>query len=263
MPAIRCFPAPNVSLPLAGETHFLFGDDYGLASDTSQDVIDREDAVWEDLPIPVSVTVPLDGPMACEAVLPAHYEPAYAYPLIVWLSPSPDIDFRERIIAISERNFLALALYWSGFDDMPAGTVAPTAGCRQLVDAALSFVESVWNIHPGRRHVLAEGATACAWGMRLIEHAPQQFASLVCIQPGGLSSPVNGIRRSTAGTSKRVLVFADSDESAGDRSCESVDSWWRHATRLSWSIEFRHSADRKASRPRAINAWLMSQMASR
>ncbi len=230
MPAMRCFTSMNVAPLIAlGDAPLAFGDDFGLVPEFSGIATEREDAVWSDLPIPVSVTIPLDGPMSCEAVLPAHYEPRYSYPLIVWLNPADDVEFRERITAISDRNFVSVALYWRGFDDPPTSSVIRTAECMQFVENALAFVESVWNIHDGRRFLIADGAEACAWEVRLAEHRPDLWEAAVCIRPGDVTANTTAMRRKAPVSAQRLLTVTDDQHfaDAHDRSQLSrhINNW--------------------------------------
>ncbi len=257
MQAIRSLPWPcDATSAIRAEMPMLFGDDYGVCTASPDIEFEREDAVWADLPIPVSVTIPLDGPMSCEAVLPAHYEPRYSYPLIVWLDPAGDIEFRERITAISDRNFLSIALHWRGFNASPTSSVTRTAECMHLVESALTFVESVWNIHDSRRFLLAEGAVACEWELRLAEHRPDPWGALVCIRPGGVTANTNAMRRRSPVSALRMLAITVSDDTSGDGR-EIAESWRRHTLGLKTSIDHRQLSGTD-DRSRLINNWLMS-----
>ncbi len=126
----------------------------------------------------------------CAQFAPLHYEPNYAYPLIVWLHGANDDERQlKRIMPfISLRNYAAVA---------PRGTVEPDEaagrlGCSWSQDedhillAEHRALESVaaarrqWNIHSDRVYLAGFGAGG-TMAFRLALTLPHHFAGAVSI----------------------------------------------------------------------------------
>lgn len=229
-----------------------FADDFALVESAAEH--DREDGLWSDLPLPVSVTLPLDADMTCEAVLPAHYEPRYAYPLLIWIQPGDDIAFRDRVAAISDRNYFSIALYWAGFDRYPTPSIPRVAECHGLLQSALRQVGSLWNTHRERACLIAEGGTECAWARRLFEHAPDGIKALICLHPTPWVTADGDVYRVPPRNGNSVLAVSDD--------ADVIETWRTQAAKGGWSIASAPDGDAGGrSTPRLINAWLMSRIA--
>jgi hypothetical protein len=217
---------------------------------------DGVDAVWLDLPVPVSVRLPTDTEMTCEVVIPAHYEPRYAYPLLIWLQPDDGIDFRDRIASISDRNYIGVGLHWSGFTHDAPAAIPGLAQCRSSIETTLATVTSLWNVHPRRACLVAEGHLACGWAARIAQHAPERFASLLCIRPAPWHDEANGFHCSRLAPSLSVLFI--SSELKAKR------SWQRASFQRGWRLQTADASDGDAAeRRRFINSWLMEQVLAR
>ena len=129
---------------------------------------------------------------------PLHYEPNYAYPLIVWLHGANDDERQlKRIMPfVSLRNYAAVA---------PRGTVAPDEaagrlGCSwsqsedHILLAEHRALEAVaearrqWNIHSDRVYLAGFGAGG-TMAFRLALNLPRYFAGAISINgpfPTGL-----------------------------------------------------------------------------
>jgi hypothetical protein len=258
MPAIHRFQRPGASAPLA------FADDFGILSAAGER--EREDAVWSDLPIPVSVTLPIDDAPAGEVVLPVHYEPRYAYPLLMWLNPARDVDFRDRVSAISDRNFIALALHWPVFAAPPTPSVSRTAECAHRIADAVAAANVNWNIHSRRHYLIAEGHSPCAWAIRLAEHSPERFDAFVCIRPERWRASRTLAPKTWSNGAARLLAIFDAAATHGESGKHTavIDSWRHHAAGRNWPLDCRLTGEggEHESAPSSINAWLMARIAS-
>jgi phospholipase/carboxylesterase len=88
--------------------------------------------------------------------LPQHFEPNYAYPLVVWLHPSGFDEHHSQWVLprISTRNYMAVGVRglncgdarWYGWPQTPRGIVRATGRIEQ----AIAAVEAEYRIHPRR-----------------------------------------------------------------------------------------------------------------
>lgn len=122
-------------------------------------------------------------------VVPAVYEPRYAYPLILWLaSPEcPRDEVLDHLPAISPQNYLGLALDECGFE-MPreaSGLDAPVEFLQRLADienrivAAIRQFRQRVNVHPDRIFIAGTGQSASA-ALLIAMHQPEWFAGCIC-----------------------------------------------------------------------------------
>lgn len=146
-----------------------------------------------------------DQPYATFA--PIHYEPGYAYPLIVWLhdSGSNEQELRQVMPLVSMRNYVAIA---------PRGTVgegrsSARYGWRQNSDGieaahariseCIALAQERFHIHPQRIFLVGRGSGG-TMAVRTAWSAPDQYAGVATIN-GPLpthSSPmrhINDLRR--------------------------------------------------------------------
>lgn len=118
---------------------------------------------------------------------PLHYEPGYAYPLLVWLhGPGDDERQLRRIMPlVSLRNYVAVAPRGTqevGGDEQRGFTWEQTS--RQIDDAAEAVVESIefvqdrFHIAPSRIF-LAGYQAGGSMAMRLAFQHPDRFAGVV------------------------------------------------------------------------------------
>ncbi len=121
---------------------------------------------------------------------PEHYEPGYAYPLVIWLHPDTgsEHDLHEIMPQISTRNYLGLSFRAPAID--PA---APANGyhwpdshlfVKQFADNLLQTVQElkkVLNIHEGRIYLAGTGA-GCSVATKLLMQVPRFFAGAALIK---------------------------------------------------------------------------------
>ncbi len=131
---------------------------------------------------------------------PIHYEPGYAYPLIVWLHDNGgnEQELRQVMPLVSMRNYVAIA---------PRGTVEGRTsgryGWRQNGDAieaansrildCINVAKDRFNIHPDRIFIIGRGAGG-TMAVRTAWNAPDHFAGVVTMN-GPLPTQLSPMRR--------------------------------------------------------------------
>ena len=133
---------------------------------------------------------------------PIHYEPGYAYPLLVWLhgSASNEQELRQVMPLVSMRNYVAVA---------PArhvaerrATAAVTAGGKRATRSkrpnraspiASRSPKQRFNIHPDRIFLVGHGSGG-TMALRVAWNDPSRFAGVVAIN-GPLPSRLSPLRR--------------------------------------------------------------------
>jgi len=147
---------------------------------------------------------------------PEYFEPRYAYPLIVWVQApgrTADADFRVAMEAISERNYMGIALRTTLFNAADDATdYAQLAGrLRHLV----GMVRRKQNIH-GERIFIGGVGRAATIALRLGLSQPQWFAGVIA--PGAEVLPCPDahqplLREFRQLSGKRVLLGSFNDVS--------------------------------------------------
>lgn len=141
----------------------------------------------------------VDQPYATFA--PIHYEPGYAYPLIVWLhdSGSNEHELRQVMPLVSMRNYVAIA---------PRGTIGEGRGNSRYgwlqsgdaIEAAhariadcIDVAKERFNVHADRIFLVGRG-TGGTMAVRTAWNAPDRFAGVVTMN-GPLPTQLSPMRR--------------------------------------------------------------------
>jgi len=144
---------------------------------------------------------------------PVHYEPNYAYPLVVWLhGPGDDENQLKRIMpVVSLRNYVGVAV--RGTTSLKTSSGRPgytwaqsqphTALAEQRVMDAVQDVQSRYNIS-SRRIFLAGFDCGGTMALRLAFSHPARFAGVLSL---GGEFPVGGAPLSRLPEARRVPVF--------------------------------------------------------
>ncbi len=152
-----------------------------------------DEATQADLP-------PLD---VDEIFVPAHYEPNYAYPLIVWLSPPSGANGRLKHLmrTISERNYFGVSVPVTNPDLLEQDLYETFLRLRQR-----------YHLHTERVYLLgfgAEGTQALETGLR----QPSWFAGIAALSARCPETPRLLVRYDEL-RGKRVLLGFGESESA-------------------------------------------------
>jgi phospholipase/carboxylesterase len=132
---------------------------------------------------------------------PMHYEPNYAYPLIVWLhgTASNEHDLRQVMPLVSMRNYVGAAPRGTWTDPRHRGRY----GWRQTSDAieaaesrieeCVALAERKFNIHANRIFLAGYGSGG-TMALRVGWSQPHRFAGVVAIN-GALPTQLSPLRR--------------------------------------------------------------------
>jgi phospholipase/carboxylesterase len=137
----------------------------------------------------------------CETFAPIHYEPGYAYPLIVWLhsTASCERELRHVVPLISMRNYVAAAPRGSspdgGHDQRYSWrqTHVDIEKAADSVDECIALASRRFNIHPGRVFLVGCGSGG-TMALRLAWSDPGRFAGVASVN-GQLPSRWQPLRR--------------------------------------------------------------------
>ena len=156
----------------------------------------------------------LELPASARLVFPVHYEPTYAYPVILWLHGEGESE-RSADVAlprISERNYLGVAL--RGNVTHPTGygwSTDPTAQTQTLNEVlrVVSVIGDLFPIHQDRIYLAGVG-TGGETALQLFLQSPLHFAGVMSLggQFGSFAAPLTKFRELRG---KRVLLGAKSD----------------------------------------------------
>lgn len=137
-------------------------------------------------------------PPEMASFLPMHYEPGYAYPLVVWLHDhgQSERSLPQLMPHVSTRNYLAVAprgtsecegaWQWS---QTPGGIEEAEA----RVEATVQFAKSKFNIHADRIFLVGEGSGG-SMALRLGLLHPEWFAGVASLS-GSLPRTQQPLRR--------------------------------------------------------------------
>jgi len=185
-----------------------------------------------------------------EVFVPERYEPNYAYPLIVWLSPAEAAsdELQKRMRRLSERNYFGLAVACDAED-------APDSH----VFEAVARVRRRWHLHTERIYLAGQGTHAAAALRRGLAH-PEWFAGVIALSPVFERLP-RLLDRFDDLRHKRVFVSHSSGDAAA------VADGANRLQRLLWTAGLSVCGRRgegqepvDAGLLRALNEWLISSL---
>ena len=247
-----------------------------LSPTTSSQIVPSQDvANWferQEFTLPTERTV---SATAHSCFAPMHYEPGYAYPLIVWLHGpgSSEDELREVMPLISTRNHVAIAPRGSQDDENQFGTYCWDESPEGIAEAGERVADCIriakerFNIHPERIFV-AGHSTGGTMAHRLGMEFPERFAGAISLGgqvPRG-SHLLKNINR--ARQFPLMLSVSPAEERfADDHSTQSYT-----LERVMGDVRFLHYADLKLSlmlHPEGdeltttmfqdLNRWIMEQ----
>lgn len=197
---------------------------------------------------------------------PEHYEPGYAYPLVIWLHPDAgsEHDLHEVMPQISLRNYLGLSFRAPAID--PA---APANGyhwpdshlyAKQFADTIQQTVQElkkVLNIHEGRIYLAGTG-TGCSIATKLLMQEHHFFAG-AALMKGHFNKTDFQCAPSVNLKGKRILV----DHQIANDSDSQVSSQWvtRMWNTMGAKTQFVNSLKSEANSESALlsnlDRWIM------
>ncbi|MEX0715046.1 MAG: hypothetical protein WD066_00585 [Planctomycetaceae bacterium] len=204
----RFLPTPGVDLRIdPAESSEVFAFDRAETGFEDPDAAEVQAATADFGPLETSSGRPI------ELFIPEHYEPAYPYPLIVWLHGGgrSERELTELMPCVSERNHIGLA-----FRGTRPGRNAPLGGFRwpdsagdvsrfasELHDTVCRL-RRAFHVHSERIHLAGfdEGATLA---LRLLLARPEWFAGAVAFGPKYPGGP-GALTRFRDLSGKRALI---------------------------------------------------------
>ncbi len=236
---------------------------------SSQIVPPMQDVKWlnrQEFSLPVEDAIASAG-HSCFA--PIHYEPGYAYPLIVWLhgNQSNEDELPQVMPLISSRNYVAIAPRGSRrvdhvpraytWNDSPTGI----AEAADRVADCLSIARDRYNIHPDRIFV-AGHSVGGTMAHRLALELPDQFAGAISL--GGRVPRGSRILKHFNRLRKQPLLLSISP-TEGVYSVDDAMSDLRfvHSAGLSLSLRIYPDGDELTTEMlKDMNSWIMDQFCS-
>lgn len=198
---------------------------------------------------------------------PLHYEPNYAYPLLVWLHGrgGNERQLRQVMQLISMRNYVAVAPRGTGrVQDNPHGFLwgeseSSLAEATQRVFDCIEAARDRFHIAPQRIFIVGFecGGTAA---LRLALNSPHRFAGALSI---GGPFPQCGAPLACLRLARRLPLFIaqgrDAKAYSLDRACEELRLF--HAAGLSVTLRQYPCGDELYSQMlRDTDAWIMEQI---
>lgn len=203
-------------------------------------------------------------PATCCLVAPLHYEPNYAYPLIVWLH-GPGSDEREvkRIMPlVSLRNYVAVGLRGpvarSGGFVWPQTAEAIALAGEHLAEA-IARAQRKYHLHPQRVYVAGHGSSG-TMALRLALDAPEMVAGAISLG-GPFPSGRAPLRRLAAARQLRLLLMQgrDSVDYPLARVCDELRLL--HAAGISVTLRQYPCGDELTTQMlHDLDLWLMEQV---
>ena len=119
---------------------------------------------------------------------PEHYEPAYAYPLVVWLhgDGGSEADLRRVMPQISNRNYIGVALRGNTSLEKGHGWSLDEAGMTSLIEDVRAVAVSLrreYHIHSERIYLAGFGSGATA-AVEVMLRQPEWFGGVLSLNGG-------------------------------------------------------------------------------
>jgi phospholipase/carboxylesterase len=204
--------------------------------------------------------------LAYQLMAPVHYEPNYAYPLLIWLHSAGD-DQRQllRVMPhISLRNYVAVGP--QGVITEPCGysyrwssdLASPEAAWRR-VHQAIDVARQRYNVNPQRLFLagLGDGGTMA---LRLALSEPERFAGVASIG-GAFPQNCAALSRLNAARDLPLLIMRglESTDYPESQMCDEIRLF--HAARMQVHMrQYTCGDDLIVPMLRDLDSWLMEQV---
>lgn len=214
----------------------------------------------------------VDRGSAYALVAPLHYEPNYAYPLVVWLhGPGEDEQQVKRVMPlVSMRNYVSAAPRGTlAMDNPPGSPPAYTwsqspdhqAAAEQRVLDSIEAAARKFNI-ARRRVFLAGFDCGGTMALRLAMSLPRRFAGVLSLG-GGFPAGHNPLGRYAE--ARRIPLFVACGQEAtrypSDRVCDDLRLY--HSAGMAVSLRVYPSGDEISPHMLPdMDRWIMEQVAS-
>lgn len=177
---------------------------------------------------------------------PEGHEPAYAYPLIVWLSSdtTPGVTLRDWFPDLSERNYIG-------------AECSPQAGSPLALQIrnTVRDVSQIYQIHPRRVWIAGQGAAADVVLRELPALVPV-VAGVIALHP---TEPLDSIEPALTVAHRASLYL--SLISPREDEAEQVSAAWRDAEgQCRCVLTVPDDSEERLAICRDLNVWLMEQV---
>jgi hypothetical protein len=181
---------------------------------------------------------------------PQGYEPAYRYPLLVWLTldETPDQALRDWFPDISERNYVAAGVQIRRFDSV--------AQNRDRLVASIREVAALYGVHPSRIWIAGQGAAA-DWALRLLPSIAKFVQGVIAVTPRNLDPA----EQQSASAARGKELFVVTDRHQADLA-QALTEYWEIGGGQGRCLTIDAVAASRLVICRALNDWLMQQVCS-
>jgi hypothetical protein len=180
---------------------------------------------------------------------PHGYEPAYRYPLLVWLTleETPDQALRDWFPDMSDRNYVAVGVRIRRTDSVARNADQVVTSIRE--------VAALYGIHPSRVWIAGQDAAA-DWALRLLPSVSKLVQGVIAITPKALD-PVEQHASQTLRGKQLFLVTEDNDEA--DLAMSLVE-YWEMSEGQGQCLAVESLSTARLAICRELNEWLMRQV---
>jgi phospholipase/carboxylesterase len=209
---------------------------------------------------------PESSALAYQLLAPVHYEPNYAYPLLIWLHSAGD-DQRQllRVMPhVSLRNYVAIGPQGvvtepCGYSYCWSGDLASPEAAWRRVHQAIDVARQRYNVHPDRIFLagLGDGGTMA---LRLALSEPELFAGVASIG-GAFPRNCAALSRLSAARDLPLLIMRglESTDYPESQMCDEIRLF--HAARMQVHLrQYTCGDDLIVPMLRDLDSWLMEQV---
>lgn len=213
-----------------------------------------------------------DTEVGCSLFVPLHYEPKYAYPLVVWLhGPQHSDQQLKRIMPlVSMRNYVGVAPRGLAVGGQRGSTMNPwswpetaaaTQAIEQRVFSSIAAARRKANISPRKIFLAGFGSGGTA-ALRVAMSHPQRFAGVLSLC-GGFPSGGNPLARISH--ARRVPIFLACGQEAQEYPMDSVcdDLRLLHTAGMTVSLRVYPGGDDLSPHMLPdMDRWIMEQLSA-
>ncbi len=197
--------------------------------------------------------------------LPEHYEPAYAYPLVVWFHDAggSEADLRRVMPQISNRNYIGVALRGNTSLEKGHGWSLDEPGIASLVHDVRAVAVSLrreYHVHSERIYLAGFGNGATA-AVEVMLRQPEWFGGVLSLN-GGLPKIDQPLDSLAELKDKRILIATSINSHATKVGDVVATGRLLYAAGMQVGTRVYQDSGRKPSKKmlRDIDSWLMDDI---
>jgi phospholipase/carboxylesterase len=197
-------------------------------------------------------------------LVPQHYEPNYAYPLVVWLHDSggDERELKRVMPLVSLRNYVSLAVRGTCQDNGGYGwseSADAILAAESRIAEAVGHAKQRFNVHPERVFLAGHGVGGTI-ALRLALRAPDRYTGAASIG-GSFPEGQAPLSRLAAIRHSRLLIMhcRDSLTYPVERVCQELGLF--HAAGMAVTLRQYPCGDELTTQMlRDLDVWLMEQV---